>query len=342
MPVDLRSDTVTRPSPAMRRAMAEAEVGDDVFREDPTVRQLEELTAGLLGKPKALFVPSGTMANQLALLTQTRPGDEVIVGAQAHIAWHEAGAGGAWAGVQFSTAGSSGTFTALDLQRVLKPPNPLFPRQALVCLENTHNQAGGRLFPHHDVLAIAEVARSRGLALHLDGARLWHAAAASCRSEATLAEPFDTISVCYSKGLGAPVGSALVGDEASIERAWRFRKMLGGGMRQAGVVAAGALFALRHQRDDLSLDHDKAKQVADLLGGRGVDVVPPETNIVLLHVAGAAEALARRAAERGVQFFAMSPDRARLVLHRDVDRESAMQAAATIADIFDELRPTGL
>lgn len=324
----------------MRRAMAEADVGDDVFREDPTVRELEELTANLLGKSKALFVPSGTMANQLALLTQTRPGDEVIVGAQAHVAWHEAGAGAAWAGVQFATAGENGFFTREEVERVLKPENALYPRPSLVCLENTHNQAGGQVFPQRDALEVAELATRRGLSLHLDGARLWHAAVASGRNEAELAAPFDTISVCFSKGLGAPVGSALVGSEELIERAWRFRKMLGGGMRQAGVLAAAALFALRHHRGDLAHDHDKAKRVATLLGERGANVVPPETNIVLLRLPGTAEALARHCGERGVKFFAMSPDRARLVLHRDISHEGALHAATVIADALDELGRT--
>src|SRR6188768_795742 len=240
---DLRSDTVTRPGPAMREAMAKAAVGDDVYGEDPTVIALERRAAELLGKESALFVASGTMSNQIALLVHTRPGDEVVIGEGAHIAFYESGAGAALAGVQFAQAGAGGLFDADDLSSVVKPKADYHPRTSLVCLENTHNRAGGRIFPQATAQAVVERARASGLSAHLDGARLWHAALAKSTSEAELARPFDTVSVCFSKGLGALVGSALVGTRETINAARRYRKMLGGGMRQAGILAAGALFA---------------------------------------------------------------------------------------------------
>jgi threonine aldolase len=336
-PIDLRSDTVTRPSPAMRQVMASAEVGDDVFSEDPSVRELEAVTAELLGKPRALFVPSGTMANQLALLTQTRPGNQVVVGQNAHVACYEAGAGAAWAGVQFAYAGQRGIFSADDLTAVLTPASRHVPANVLVCLENTHNHAGGRIFPHADVLAIHDVARQRGLRMHLDGARLWHASAATGLAPAVLAEPFDSVSVCFSKGLGAPVGSALVGSEELIDEAWRFRKMLGGGMRQSGILAAGALFALREQRTTLLYDHQKAQTLARILREGGADVVEPETNIVMLRLQLPAHRLVDACREAGVLFFAMGTALVRLVTHRDVSLEEVNHAGNLVVRHLAEL-----
>lgn len=335
--VDLRSDTVTRPSQAMRRAMADAEVGDDVFSEDPSVRELESATAELLGKERALFVPSGTMANQLALLTQTRPGNQVIVGQGAHIACYEAGAGGAWAGVQFAFAGQHGCFTADDLEQALTPASPHVPRAVLVCLENTHNHSGGRIFPQRDVLAIGSAARQRGLRLHLDGARLWHASAATGLDPRALAAPCDSVSVCFSKGLGAPVGSALVGESELIAEAWRFRKMLGGGMRQSGILAAGALFALQNQRGDLVHDHEKAQTVARILRDAGLDVSEPETNIVMVRLDIPAEALVDACRKQGVLFFAMGTHLVRLVMHRDVDASDVTRAARVVVRCQQDL-----
>src|SRR4051812_36092387 len=199
--VDLRSDTVTRPTPAMREAMRSARVGDDVYGEDPTVIELEQRTAELLGKERALFVPSGTMSNQIALLVHTRPGDEVVIGEGAHVAFYESGAGAALAGVQFAQAGSGGLFDARELYAAVKPKADYHPRTSLVCLENTHNRSGGRVFPSAAVQAVVQRAHEHGLRAHLDGARLWHAALASGTSEAELARPFDTVSVCFSKGL---------------------------------------------------------------------------------------------------------------------------------------------
>jgi threonine aldolase len=332
--IDLRSDTVTRPSRAMREAMANAAVGDDVYGEDPTVIALEERTAEILGKEQALFVPSGTMGNQLALLVHTRPGDEVVIGEGAHVAFYESGAGAALAGVQFAIAGAGGLFDARALSLAVKPLADYHPRSSLVCLENTHNRAGGRVFPQPLAEAVVLRGRELGLASHLDGARLWHAALASGLSERELAHPFDTVNVCFSKGLGAPVGSALAGSRDLIKRARRFRKMLGGGMRQAGILAAGALFALEQQRARLSLDHDAARALAHVLAEHPLtQVVTPETNIVsftVLH--GNATALVERARERGVLLNATGEHSLRAVTHLDVTLEQVKRAGERLCE----------
>jgi len=332
--IDLRSDTVTRPNPAMREAMLAASVGDDVYGEDPTVIELERRTAEILGKESALFVPSGTMANQVALLVHTRPGDEVVIGEGAHIAFYESGAGAALAGVQFATAGSGGLFDAHELSRAVKPKADYHPRSSLVCLENTHNRAGGRIFPQLVAAAIVQRARELGLASHLDGARLWHVALVTGLSEAELARPFDTVSVCFSKGLGAPVGSALAGSREAITRARRFRKMLGGGMRQAGILAAGALFALDRQRARLSLDHDAARELARILYGQtGVSVVPPETNIVAISLEDrSAAGVVERARALGVLLNATGEHGLRAVTHLDVTLEQVKRAGERLCE----------
>jgi threonine aldolase len=221
--IDLRSDTVTRPGAAMRDAMARAEVGDDVYGEDPTVNRLEEETAALLGKEAAVFVPSGSMGNQIALQIHTRRGDEVILGEDAHLSFDESGAGAAWAGVQFRAVGRGGLFTPQELALAIHEPDMHCPRQRLVAVENPHNRAGGRVFPQQDVLAIAQIARSHQLGLHLDGARLWNVAVVTGISPAELAAPFDTVNVCFSKGLGAPIGSALCGSGAAFADARLYR-----------------------------------------------------------------------------------------------------------------------
>jgi threonine aldolase len=318
----------------MREAMASAEVGDDVYGEDPTVRALEEEVAALLGKQAALFVPSGTMSNQIALLVHARPGDEVILGRRAHMAWYESGAGAALAGVQFASVGESGLFSVEDMLSAVKPERDYHPRTRLIALENTHNASGGRVFPERDVLAIAEAARARQLGLHLDGARIWNAAVASGHEPSRLAAPFDTVSVCFSKGLGAPVGSALLGDRDAIRSARRFRKMLGGGMRQAGVLAAAALFALRHNRERLAQDHEHARLLAENLQGLAefdVDPSAVETNIVLVRTPlGPAEELARRLAEVSVFVAPFAPHALRFVTHLDVSRADVLEAATRL------------
>lgn len=338
-PIDLRSDTVTRPSEAMRQAMARAEVGDDVYGEDPSVRRLQDRVAELLGKEEALFVPTGTMANQLALKTSTEPGDEVVIGERAHCAWFESGAAAALSGVQFAVAGAGGLFDAAELRAAVKPQHYYYPRTRLVALENTHNAAGGRVFPQTQVLEVTTCARELQLRTHLDGARLWNASVATSLDVGTLAAPFDTVSVCFSKGLGAPVGSALAGPRAQIEHAHRWRKMLGGGMRQAGILAAGALYALEHQRSHLEQDHANAQHLASKLG-QVAEVVTPETNIVNVELSwDGADVVVARAAEAQVLLNPMGPRRLRLVTHLDVSREQVQRGAEIVARLIQELSP---
>jgi threonine aldolase len=317
----------------MRQAIAEAEVGDDVFGEDPTVSLLEEEVAEILGKPAALFVTSGTMGNQLAIACQTRPGDEVIVGEGAHPVWYECGAGAALSGVQFAVAGLGGLYGLSEMLEAIKPSAYFFPRTSLVSVENTHNRAGGRLFPQTDVIAVCEGARARGIATHLDGARIWNASIASSLSVRELAEPFDTVNVCFSKGLGAPVGSALAGSRETIERARRLRKMWGGGMRQAGVLAAAARYALTHHRERLSEDHANARLFAERVGAASsphaqiFDIV--ETNIVHVDLAPGidAEDVALAARKAGLALNALGPHRLRAVTHLDVSAADVEHAA---------------
>ncbi|HKO53197.1 MAG TPA: low-specificity L-threonine aldolase [Polyangiaceae bacterium] len=333
---DLRSDTLTKPSLAMRAAMASAEVGDDVYGEDPTVLRLETQVARLLGKESALFVPSGTMANQIALLVHTRRGDEVVVGEGTHCMHFEGGAAAAWAGVQFAVVGRGGLFSAEDALGAIRPVAEHLPQSTLIVVENTHNLSGGRVFPQAESERLAEAARTRGLALHMDGARLWNAAVATGMTPAALAAPFDTLSVCFSKGLGAPVGSAFVGSQEQVRQARRFRKMLGGAMRQSGILAAAALHALEHNRERLAQDHAAARGFAARLQGiAGVELAPPETNIVLLKLPGAdASKIAQCAAERGVLIHAMGPSLLRAVTHLDISEQETLEAAKLLAEIL--------
>jgi threonine aldolase len=341
--IDLRSDTVTRPSAAMREVMARAEVGDDVYGEDPTVNRLEEETASLLGKEAAVFVPSGSMGNQIALQIHTRRGDEVIVGEDAHLSADESGAGAAWAGVQFRTAGRGGLFTPAELAAQIHEPDMHCPRQRLVAVENPHNRAGGRIFPQQDLIAIAEIARAHKLGLHLDGARIWNSVAATGISAAEIAAPFDTVNVCFSKGLGAPIGSALCGTRAAIADARHFRKMFGGGMRQAGVIAAAALYALHHNRTRLGEDHARIKLIEAALheaigsNPRAI-LVAAETNQVNVDTPGIpAERLCAAAQRRGVLVGAMSTFRTRAVTHLDVSADDAAIAARALAEALHEV-----
>jgi threonine aldolase len=338
-PIDLRSDTVTKPATGMRRAMAEAEVGDDVFGEDPTVNRLQERAAALLGKEAALFVPSGSMANQIALKIHCQPGDEVLVGDGGHNYLYEAGAGGGIAGVQFAIVGRGGTFNARDLEAAYKPEsNHSFAPTRLVCIENTHNRGGGMVWPQRDVIDVVSFARHRGLAAHLDGARLLNSAVAQGATAAQLAEPFDTASLCFSKGLGAPVGSVIAGTRAHVDRAHRFRKMLGGGMRQAGVLAAAALWALDHNVDRLAEDHENARLLAERLAelkGIAVNLERVMTNIVLADLSTrlpTAEAAVTALRARGVLCLAMGPRRLRFVTHMDVSRADCERAATIVAE----------
>lgn len=328
--IDLRSDTITQPTLAMREVMAAAEVGDDVFGDDPTVNALEAFVAELLGKEEAVYMPSGTMTNQVALRVHTEPGDEVVLESEAHIYYYEGGGPAALSGLMCRLIqGQKGIFTVADLKQVLRPDNPHFPRTKLVCLENTHNRGGGRIFPLPEIEAIAQVCQENHLKLHLDGARLWNACVATGLSEAEYAKPFDTVSVCFSKGLGAPVGSALAGSRAAIQRARRFRKMFGGGMRQAGMIAAGALYAVKHHRARLKEDHDNAKILAEGLRQiAGITVSPADvqTNIVIFHTrAIAAQTLVERLREKGVALLAIDPTSLRAVTNLMVTREQVQQ-----------------
>ena len=280
--IDLRSDTVTRPTPAMRAAMAAAEVGDDVYGEDPTVNRLQAVAAERLGMAAALFVPSGTMANQSAIRALTRHGDVVLASPGCHLLRHESGGAAALSGVQILTVGSAGVFTPDEVTAALPPHDHHYAPVTTVALENTHNGAGGRVWPFEQLRAVVDAARERDLRLHLDGARLWNAVVASGIEARRWVEGFDSVSFCLSKGLGAPVGSLVCGSSELIARVHRIRKMLGGGMRQAGVLAAAGLHALEHHVERLAEDHRNAQRLADGLRELGLSVSPtPETNIVL-------------------------------------------------------------
>jgi len=340
--IDLRSDTVTLPSPGMRQAMAAAPVGDDQYGEDPSVNRLQEEIADLLGKEAALFVPSGTMANQIGLKILTRPGDEVVLGDEAHIVWHESGAGAANSGVQFTVVGRGGVFTAADLRAAYKPPGHIvFPPTSLVAIENTHNRGGGVVFPQHEAVAVCDTARELGLASYLDGARLFNAAAAGGRSPAELAAPFDLVSVALSKGLGCPVGSLIVGRRDDISRARRARRMFGGAMRQSGILAAAGLYALEHNLARLAEDHANARLLAErLVGLRGVglDLATVQSNIVIFRMEqGAPDAatIVARAQETGVLVSAFGVRIVRAVTHLDVTREQCRRAADLLAEIIE-------
>src|SRR5215208_345180 len=302
----LRSDTVTRPTPAMRRAMAEAEVGDDVLDGDPTVRRLEERVTEMLGKDRALFFPSGTMANQAGVWLLSRPGTEILLDANAHIIhWEMAGAA-ALSGTQIRPVPAQAGRAVMDaaaLAAAVRPKSPHAPPPSLVCLENTHNGAGGKVTTPDELRALRAVADGHNLPVHLDGARLWNAAAALGASLAELAACADTVMVSFSKGLGAPVGAALAGSEAAMADAWTVRKRFGGGMRQSGILAAAALHGLDHHLPRLPEDHERARELAAALDGvGGARVVPPDTNIVMVDLPPglAAVDLVARAAERGV------------------------------------------
>jgi threonine aldolase len=337
--IDLRSDTVTKPIPAMREVMARAEVGDDVFGDDPTVKELEAQTAELLGKEAALFVPSGTMANQLAIRGHTQPGDEILVEANAHIYYYEGGAPAALSGVMCRCLnGQRGIFTGADVEAALRPADQHFAPTRLVCVENTHNRGGGKIWSLDQIQHVAAAARNHGLQLHLDGARLWNAVVATRIPERDYAAHFDTVSVCFSKGLGAPVGSALVGSRGFIERARRFRKMFGGGMRQAGIIAAGALFALRQHRERLAEDHANAKSLAfGLAAVSGLDADPAEveTNMVRFRVRSLqAQHLVDRLRAQGVLVLAVGPDTIRAVTSLMVSSEDIQAAVAITAGVM--------
>jgi len=335
--VDLRSDTVTRPSPAMRAAMARAEVGDDVFDDDPTIHRLQERVAALLGKERALFVPSGTMGNAVAVRSLTQPGDEILLHRDSHLYFYEGGGYAAISGCSVCLLdGERGLLDPSTVRAALRPADDHHPRSSLVVLENTHNRGGGSVWPLALMAAVSEIAAAHGLRAHLDGARLLNACAASGEAPEAYARHADTVSICFSKGLGAPVGSALAGSRETIERAHRWRKMLGGGMRQAGILAAAALYALEHNIERLAEDHAHARLLAEALAdmpGAAIDPGSVETNIVYFDVderAGSAAELCATLEAEGVRMLALAPRRVRAVTHLDVSRAGIGRAIAAL------------
>ena len=321
--VDLRSDTVTRPTPAMREAIAGAEVGDDALGDDPTTRALEEAVAELLGKERALFFPTGLMANQTALAVLGRWGGEVVLEAGAHVLNYEDGAAAALSGIQLRAVPTpDGLLTPGLLRPAIRPAARHLPRTCAVAVENTHLESGGRVMPLDTAAGVAEVAREHGVAVHLDGARLWNACVASGHAPADYAHHADTVMVSFSKALGCPVGSVLAGDAATMEEAWRVRRRLGGAMRQSGILAAAGLYALAHHRGAIVQDHERARRfalgVAEIPGFR---VDPPTTNIVFVDIddGGELPKLLSFLQFRGILVLEYGAKRLRAVTHRDVD-----------------------
>lgn len=346
--IDLRSDTVTKPTPAMREAMASAPVGDDVYQEDPTVEALEARTAEILGKEDALYLPSGTMSNQVALKVHSEPGDMAIMDHASHMVINEGGAAAALSGVTvWRVQGRFGVFDGDDVRAAIPVPHPFQPPHhspvpRVVCIEDTHNAGGGSVWPMKAMRSVADAARENGLALHMDGARIWHAAVALERSEREVAEPFDSVSVCFSKGLGAPVGSALVGTRAFVERARRYKKMFGGGMRQAGIVAAGALHALEHHRARLADDHREARRFAAAVSkmqGARIDLERVQSNIVRFEVTETtANAFVEACYARGLHMLPGGHRGVRAVMHLDVGSADVDAALEIIASVLAAAR----
>ena len=340
--IDLRSDTVTKPTEAMREAMAKAEVGDDVYGEDPTVNRLQDMAAGLLGKKAALFVPSGTMANQLAIRIQTQPGQEVIAESKAHIVRYEQGAAGALAGVQLHwVVGDRGIMGPEQIEAAIRPTDPHSIQTALICLENTHNSGGGTIYPLATIQRIRTLASAHRIPMHLDGARLFNAVAATTLPPAAYAQHFETVSLCLSKGLGAPVGSLLLtNDPALIDKAKRFRRMYGGAMRQAGILAAAGIYALDHHVGRLKDDHDNAKRLARKLQQISAITINPQhvdTNIVIFDVVGhklTPAAIVAALKQEGVLINAIGGTSFRAVTHLDVSTRQIDMAADAFARVL--------
>lgn len=335
--IDLRSDTVTKPTAAMRAAMANAEVGDDQYGDDPSVNALQIRVAEMLGKEQAIFVPSGTMANQVALKMLTRPGDDVLVGDEAHIVWHEAGASAANAGVQFTVIGQGGRFTAADVRAKAKPRGHVVqPGTTLVCVESTHNRGGGYVFDPDEAVRIGAVARELGLGTYLDGARLFNAAVASGRSMAELAAPFDVVGVALSKGLGCPVGSLVAGPKALMPLGIQARRRYGGAMRQSGILAAAGLYALDHHFARLAEDHANARAIAEAVAQTEavIHMADVQSNIVIFHLPPGlpdAPTVVSRALAQGVYVQAFAPRTVRATTHLDVSAAECAQAGRVLA-----------
>jgi threonine aldolase len=333
--IDLRSDTVTTPSSAMRQAIAGSEVGDDVFEDDPTVKKLENKVAEILGHEAALFVPSGTMANQVSLRMLASPGDEVLCERGTHIVNYEVAAASALSGIQLTPIDSPDGILTPDLIRpFIRPDNIHHPNTALIAIENTHNRAGGRVYPMELLPKIGDLAREHGLKYYLDGARIWNAAAFHGISPAEIAREFDAVSVCFSKGLGAPVGSGVASSRINIKKARRIRKMLGGGMRQVGIIAAGALFALENNLDRIPEDHRRAKMLATMLAESGLfDINPDEvhTNIVVIDLPESInlDSFINDLKINGLLVVPFGNSRIRAVAHLNID-DADMEKAAEI------------
>ncbi|HUL29346.1 MAG TPA: low-specificity L-threonine aldolase [Thermodesulfobacteriota bacterium] len=343
--IDLRSDTVTKPTIAMRKAMAEAEVGDDVYGEDPTVNVLQQKVADLLGKEASLFVPSGTMANQLSIKSHTEPGDEVIIESSAHPYNFEGGAGAALSGIQFQCLkGLRGILDASQVEENIRPADHHFAITRLVCLENTHNRGGGSIYPLEKMAEIYRLAKSKKLLVHLDGARLWNASVAARIKPREYAQWADSVSVCLSKGLGAPIGSLVAGSKEFINRAHRFRKMFGGGMRQAGIIAAAGIYALDHHIERLKEDHQNAKRLAvGLKEFEGVSIEPKhvETNIVIFDVANTgmtAAEVGEAMRNQNVLVHAFGKTQIRLVTHLDVSADEIVSVLKAFRKVFIKKR----
>ena len=336
-PIDLRSDTVTRPTPGMRAAMQAAEVGDDVFHDDPTINRLEERVAALMGKEAALYVPSGTMSNQAAIKAHTQPGDELLCDVGCHIYNFEAGGPAVLSGVMCRTLdGDHGILDVTQFEGKVRAINDHLVRTRLVCLENTQNRGGGRVYPFEKIEAIRDWTRKHGLILHLDGARLWNAVVATGIAAKKWGDLFDSVSVCFSKGLGAPVGSALAGPREFVTRARHIRKLFGGGMRQAGILASAALYALDHHVERLAEDHRNAQVIARAIADTpGLVLTPPqvETNLIWFTVErdrGTAKEVAAALKERGVLVHTSGTHTLRACMHLDVSAAQAERAGELI------------
>ncbi|HHE46712.1 MAG TPA: low specificity L-threonine aldolase [Bacteroidetes bacterium] len=339
--IDLRSDTVTKPSPEMRRAMYDAEVGDDVFGDDPTVIKLQERVAGLLGREAALFVPSGSMANLIVMSCHTSPGDEVYCEAGCHAFNYEGGSAGMIAGVMMHIIeGVRGAFTAEQVEERLRPGDHHFAPSRLIWVENSANRAGGTIFPQDEISRLRELADRRGMGFHLDGARLWNVAAATGKSEAELAAPFDSINVCLSKGLGAPIGSLVVGSRAFIDESQRFRKRFGGGMRQVGVIAAAGLYAVEHNRARLVEDHRRARKLAEAINGLDpfeIDLQGVATNIIIVDTSPGGSSgpeVIARLKDEGVWGTSFGGAKFRLVTHLDLNDADIDRAIDVFRSLF--------
>ena len=340
--IDLRSDTVTKPSPEMRDAMAKAVVGDDVFMEDPTIIELQNYVADLFGKEKGLYCSSGTQTNQLAIKTHTQPGDEVIAEEGCHILNYESGAPGLLSGVLIRTIpGRNGSYTAEQVEEMIRPLAYHHPRTALIEVENTHNRAGGTIFPLDEIKLIKNVAVSHSLPLHLDGARIWNASVATGIEFKEYAKYFDSVSVCFSKGLGAPVGSMLLGSADFITRAHKYRKMFGGGMRQAGIIAAGALYAVKNNIPRLENDHRKAALFSQALHENPhfeVDLNTVQTNIVIFKVISpiySAADIVKKLAENDILIFEIGGEKIRSVCHMDVSMKQIERVCDIISNLYE-------